>query len=292
MGKENVSDLDFADDFCISALFVLDSEEHQEGVVSFPDDIFAEALQLQEALMKSVINSQMKMTNPSSVLMIEAPPEQNLQESGQSSSSFCEICAETKESNQMFATERCAHSYCYDCITKHVATKIQDSITKFTCPGLNCKAVLELETCRVKLSKGVIDRWEEALCEELISASQRFYCPFKDCSAMMVADSEGESITEAECPFCHRLFCARCHVPWHSGVECEVFQKLNEDERGREDLMVMEIAKEKKWSRCPNCKFYVERTEGCPHITCRCSFQFCYGCESEWTETHGGCQRE
>ncbi|KAF2301664.1 hypothetical protein GH714_028547 [Hevea brasiliensis] len=125
-----------------------------------------------------------------------------------------------KDSDQMFETERCVHSYCSDCISKHVATKIHDSVTIITCPGLNCKAVLELDTCRAKLSKGVIDRWEESLCEELISASQRFYCPFKDCSAMLVADNEGEAIREAECPFCHRLFCARCYVPWHSGVEC------------------------------------------------------------------------
>jgi E3 ubiquitin-protein ligase RNF144 len=58
-------------------------------------------------------------------------------------------------------------------------------------------------------------------------------------------------------------------VPWHSGIECEEFQRLNEDERGREDLMLRELAKDKKWSRCPQCKFYVERTEGCPHMICR-----------------------
>ncbi|OAY52618.1 E3 ubiquitin-protein ligase RNF144B [Manihot esculenta] len=289
MANENVSHLDSVDDFFTSALLILDNEENQEDVFS----LYAEELQLQETLMGSVIVSQRQMGNPSSALMIEPPREHNLEEAGQSSSlSFCDICTEMKESNRMFATERCAHSYCSECISKHVAAKIEDNITKVTCPGLNCEAVLELETCRVKLSNKVIDLWEEALCKELISASQRFYCPFRDCSAMMVADSEGESIKEAECPFCHRSFCAWCCVPWHSGVECEVFQKLNEDERGREDLMVMEIAKEKKWSRCPNCKFYVERTEGCPHITCRCSFQFCYGCESEWTETHGGCRRE
>ncbi|KAJ9189833.1 hypothetical protein P3X46_001085 [Hevea brasiliensis] len=289
MAKENVSALNFADDFYLSLLF--DDEEQQEVVFPFSDAKYAEELQFQEALIGSVINFHMKKNNPSSVLMIEAPPRQNLLEVGQWSLRFSQICAEMKHSDQMFETERCVHSYCSDCISKHVAAKIHDSVTIITCPGLNCKAVLELDTCRAKLSKGVIDRWEESLCEELISASQRFYCPFKDCSAMLVADNEGEAIREAECPFCHRLFCARCYVPWHSGVECEVFQSLNEDERGREDLMFIEIAKDKKWSRCPHCKFYVERTDGCPHMICRCKFEFCYGCGSEWTQSHGGCQR-
>ncbi|KAF2323062.1 hypothetical protein GH714_033072 [Hevea brasiliensis] len=224
MAKENVSDLDFVDDFHFPALF--DNEENQED---FTEAKHAEEMQFQVGC---VIISKMNKDNPSSVLMTGALPEPNHQEDGQPSHSFCDICAERKE-----------------------------SITVVTCPGLNCKAVLELETCRIKLNKGVIDLWEDALCQELISVSQRFYCPYKDCSAMLVNDKEGQEISEAECPFCHRLFCARCHVPWHSGVDCEVFQKLNEDERGREDLMVMELARDQKWSRCPQCKFYVERTE-------------------------------
>ncbi|CAN1814497.1 E3 ubiquitin-protein ligase RNF217 [Linum perenne] len=89
---------------------------------------------------------------------------------------------------------------------------------------------------------------------------------------MLLVEPQEELIRESECPYCHRLFCAQCGVPWHSDVSCEVFQSLGEDERGREDIMVMEMAKSNKWSRCPRCLFYVERTEGCPHITCRSVF--------------------
>ncbi|XP_050231743.1 E3 ubiquitin-protein ligase RSL1-like [Mercurialis annua] len=213
---------------------------------------------------------------------------------GQSSQIFCEICAERKEFIDMFATESCVHnSFCSDCISKHVSTKIQESITRVTCPGINCSSVLELDICRTKLSKRVVDRWEEALSVEMINQLQKIYCPFKDCSALLVKDNkEGEKVTrECECPFCHRLFCAECNVPWHSGVECGVFQKLNKDERGKDDLMLMELAKQKKWSRCPKCRFYVERIHGCPHMICRCRFEFCYGCGLQWNANHGGCAR-
>jgi E3 ubiquitin-protein ligase RNF144 len=51
-------------------------------------------------------------------------------------------------------------------------------------------------------------------------------------------------------PFCHRLFCAWCHVPWHHGVACEEFQKLNVDERENEDLLLLrELANQKKMAR-------------------------------------------
>ncbi|KAK8641939.1 hypothetical protein V6N13_011307 [Hibiscus sabdariffa] len=51
-------------------------------------------------------------------------------------------------------------------------------------------------------------------------------------------------------------------VPWHPGISCEEYQTLGEGERGRDDLMVRNLAKEKKWRNCPSCRFLVERTEG------------------------------
>jgi E3 ubiquitin-protein ligase RNF144 len=191
-------------------------------------------------------------------------------EAGESSHSFCDICVERKDSDQMFRNERCVHSFCSDCITKHISIKIQDGITVVSCPGLECKGVLELDDCRLFLPKDVTERWDEVLCRALFASEMMFYCPFKDCSAMLVNDKEeGEVIRQSECPFCHRLFCAQCCVPWHPGIECEEFQRLNESEREREDLMLSELAREKKWRRCPDCKYYVERTEGCLHMTCR-----------------------
>ena len=85
------------------------------------------------------------------------------EEAGESSYSFCEICMGRKDSDQMFKTESCVHSFCSDCIGKHVTTKIQESITVVTCPGLDCKGVIELDACRAMLTKDVLDRWDEAL---------------------------------------------------------------------------------------------------------------------------------
>ena len=36
----------------------------------------------------------------------------------------------------------------------------------------------------------------------------------------------GEVVTGAECPSCHRLFCAQCKVPWHEKMSCNEFQEL------------------------------------------------------------------
>ncbi|KAK9922858.1 hypothetical protein M0R45_031298 [Rubus argutus] len=204
----------------------------------------------------------------------------------------CGICVELKESNQMFTNNTCAHSFCSDCITKQVAAKLDENFHIVSCPGLDCKSVLQLEDCIPILPKLVLERWNEALCQALVLGSEKLYCPFRDCSMVLVIEDEREVVRGSECPACHRLFCAECRVPWHPGVDCEEFQRLNEDERGRDDLMVNQLAKDNKWMRCPRCKFFVEKTQGCPHITCRCQFQFCYGCGAEWTSNPGGCQSQ
>ncbi|KAK6264340.1 hypothetical protein SCA6_019774 [Theobroma cacao] len=72
--------------------------------------------------------------------------------------------------------------------------------------------------------------------------SQKFYCPFQDCSAMFVDDG-GHHVVESECPNCHRLFSAKCKVAWHAGISCSEFQNLSEDERASEDIMIMELDK-------------------------------------------------
>ncbi|XP_062109157.1 E3 ubiquitin-protein ligase RSL1-like [Humulus lupulus] len=312
-------DVAVVDDFYFSALF----DEAPAEVLPVSDAKYAEELQFQEALVSSAeaTRNQTTIVNPSfpssssssaSFLMSSATPssmivkvqipmigedEDEEEEIGQSSQVYCEICAERKPTDEIFPNASCcAHTYCSDCIGRHVASKIQESLTVVACPGLDCRGVheLEIESCRSILPREVVESWDEALCQALLMECEKFYCPFKDCSAVLVREigEEEEVIMESECPICHRLFCARCNVAWHSGVGCEEYERLNEDERGREDLMVTEMANEKKWKRCPRCKFYVEKIDGCLHISCRCNYQFCYGCGSEWTQTHdASCQR-
>jgi E3 ubiquitin-protein ligase RNF144 len=96
---------------------------------------------------------------------------------GQSPEILCGICAESKERDQMFTVESCTHSFCSDCIIKHVASKIQEGIYKVSCPGLDCKAVLELEACTPVLPKSLVERWNEALFEALMREEQWKMCP-------------------------------------------------------------------------------------------------------------------
>ncbi|XP_030488179.2 E3 ubiquitin-protein ligase RSL1 [Cannabis sativa] len=210
-------------------------------------------------------------------------------ENGQSSNSkdvdpsfVCEICAEPKSVNESFNIKGCSHSYCSECMARYVGSKLQDNITRIGCPVSGCNGSLEPEYCRSILPPDVFERWGMALCEALILGTEKFYCPFKDCSVMLINDGK-EVITNAECPSCYRMFCAQCKVAWHDGIECGEFQKLNKDEREKEDIMLKKLAQSKLWKRCPTCKYYVERASGCLFIQCRCGTAFCYNCGNIFT---------
>ncbi|XWS26526.1 hypothetical protein CRYUN_Cryun26dG0039100 [Craigia yunnanensis] len=230
-----------------------------------------------------------KWKKPLSDLSITDPAESSNSKANHVPSFICEICVEPKHANESFNIKGCSHAYCMDCMIKYVASKLQDKITAISCPVGNCEGLLEPEYCRNILPREVFDRWGEALCEAMILGSERFYCPFKDCS-MLLIDDGGQVVMESECPNCRRLFCAQCKVPWHTGIECGEFQRLHKDEREREDIMLMKLAKEKKWARCPKCRFVVERTQGCRSMRCRCGTAFCYDCGITQVDSYYFCR--
>ncbi|CAH9141527.1 unnamed protein product [Cuscuta epithymum] len=190
----------------------------------------------------------------------------------------CGICYDEKSrSRQQLKLQGCTHSYCSDCVCMYVDAKLQDNVSHIRCPVPGCQGCLDPLQCRPLLPKAVFDRWGDALCEAVIEASDKFYCPFRDCSALLEDDEKAE-IQESECPECRRLFCARCRVPWHSDISCQDFQSLNDTERQGEDLELMKFARGKDWKRCPSCRIFVDRISGCDFLSCRCGCAFCYKC--------------
>ncbi|KAG4920594.1 hypothetical protein JHK82_049547 [Glycine max] len=147
--------------------------------------------------------------------------------SDQSSKFFCGICLDDKPVSDMFKVGKCEHSFCTHGISKHVATQMHQNILVVMCPNPKCSMELKPEYLHAILPREVLVRWKCAMFESLIVESEKtyYYCPFKDCSVLLVKNG-GEVVTGAECPSCHRLFCAQCKVPWHEKMSCNEFQEL------------------------------------------------------------------
>ncbi|KAK4736236.1 hypothetical protein R3W88_010497 [Solanum pinnatisectum] len=262
-----MAELDRVDEFYFSALF-----DHEEQLFPISDEMYAEELQLQEALYSAA------------TISVYNKFKRVKKEPGESSGTFCSICTNNKLANGMFATGNCSHSFCVNCVTKYVTRKIvQENVSVIKCPDIACKAIIKSKFWREIVPKQVLDQLKN---NALFSGSMKLHCPYKDCSAMLV-DNGSENVIDSECPNCLRLFCAQCNVSWHEGLECKDFQHLGRsNDRGKGDVMLLGIAKNKKWRKCPKCKCYVEKGDGCLQLTCRCGHDFFYCCGMDSKSQH------
>ncbi|MCL7049936.1 hypothetical protein MKW94_025794 [Papaver nudicaule] len=160
-----------------------------------------------------------------------------------------------------------------------------------TCPNTNCNVKLDASSFQSVLPINVFEKWCRALCESVVVldsskgglAYGRSYCPYQNCSELIlnecVNNSHGSKITKSSCPSCKKLFCFQCMVPWKEKHQCIISNgEIVIDIDSINDDLFVKIGKQRRWRRCPSCHYYVERTQGCKNITCRCKTVFCYNC--------------
>ncbi|XP_062012370.1 E3 ubiquitin-protein ligase RSL1 [Rosa rugosa] len=217
---------------------------------------------------------------------------------GVESLEYCSICCDDKPSIMMI-TMKCSHEYCSHCMRTYVDGKIQASQVPIRCPQLRCKYYISTAECKSFLPLTYFESLEKALEEANILHSDRFYCPFPNCSVLLdrsecSSASESSSIQSdnscMECPVCKRFICVDCGVPWHSSMSCEEFQNLPLEERDSADITLHRLAQNKSWRRCQQCRRMIELTQGCYHMTCWCGHEFCYACGAEYRDGQQTCQ--
>lgn len=186
----------------------------------------------------------------------------------------CEICIEPMPSIRKFKNAGlCTHPFCLDCISKYVEVKVESVIGRIDCPGLDCKNQLDPFSCMPVISRLLFEKWSDLLCESLVLGLESCYCPYQDCSALVLNECENK-LKKTKCPNCKKNFCFRCKIQWHAGYKCSESRHL----RDRNDILAGELIEEKKWTRCYNCGHSVERISGCREIKCKCGVRFCYKC--------------
>lgn len=68
----------------------------------------------------------------------------------------------------------------------------------------------------------------------------------------------------------------KCKVDWHTGSTCEEYQKWSL-ENGLADEYTGDYLKKAAGStmqQCPRCNNWIEKSEGCNHMTCKCGHEF------------------
>ncbi|MED6168639.1 hypothetical protein PIB30_013369 [Stylosanthes scabra] len=209
----------------------------------------------------------------------------------------CVICLEDTDGNNFFSVDGCQHQYCFSCMRQHVEVKLLHGMVP-KCPHEGCNSELQVDSCKKFLTNKLIETMQLRKLEASIPVTEKIYCPYPRCSALMsktelfeysknlIGDSEQSG--PKKCLKCHGLFCFNCKVPWHSGMKCYDYKRLNPNPPA-EDLKLKFLASRSLWRQCVKCNHMIELAEGCYHMTCRCGYEFCYNCGAEWKNKKATC---
>jgi hypothetical protein len=187
----------------------------------------------------------------------------------------CIACGDKVPPKQSFRAP-CAHRYCRECIANFAKASMKDeSLYPLQC----CQIRMPAKKVDRQLPKSLQTRFRAKTVEYSVPPATRVYCANQKCSAFLCSsDTRKANMT---CRVCGTTMCLACKNRRHPGEGC-VEAGLQRD--------LKNLAEDKNWQSCPGCRAIVERTDGCSHITCRCSTHFCYRCGARWRKCF--CHRE
>ena len=115
---------------------------------------------------------------------------------------------------------------------------------------------------------------------EILQDKNKKLCPKPDCDGFLQNSKKSKYV---KCEYDHE-YCFDCLRPPHGKESCD-------DNLEKQSV---NWTKGKRVKRCPRCKIYTEKNEGCNHMTCvNCNYQWCWLCEDEYKYGHydsGKCQ--
>ena len=140
----------------------------------------------------------------------------------------CTICLEDTDVSKIHAIESCAHRFCFSCMKEHVRVKLLHGMLP-ACAQDGCTTKLSVEGSKIFLSSQLLQIMVERIREGQIPPTQKIYCPYPKCSALMSLSelihpeqqscskyTVSDAVTLRKCVKCRGFFCVRCKVPWHS----------------------------------------------------------------------------
>ena len=190
----------------------------------------------------------------------------------------CGICGEEITFDEFKNIKMpCHHNFCKDCWFEYLKEKINNAkVYKISCMEHKCGQILEEKFIRntIDSDENLLKKYEKFLTtKKLMDSNKKIkFCPFPDCDGY----AEKHWSKYVKCNFGHE-FCFVCGEKPHGWKSCSKII-----DQGFEEWKSHTLVK-----RCPYCKLYTEKNEGCNHMTCsQCNFQWCWVCEQECVAGH------
>ena len=190
----------------------------------------------------------------------------------------CGVCSDDiSEKDKIKVRIPCKHYFCLDCWSEYLKEKINNAnVYKISCMEHKCGYILEEKFVKsiIGSDSTLVEKYDKFLSrKKLMDSNKKIkFCPIPDCDGY----AEKKKSKYVKCNFGHE-FCFECGQQPHGKKKCA---KVIDE--GFEEWKSHTLVK-----RCPYCKFWTEKNEGCNHMTCsQCKYQWCWICEKECVAGH------
>ena len=174
----------------------------------------------------------------------------------------------------------CGHVYCTGCLHQFFVTAPERNKIPLLCIGNEdrCRAPIPIPIIQSLLSPLEFDSLIDKALNAYVGqhAEQYKYCPTPTCSQLYRVTKDQIVST---CPSCTLSLCTACHKPGHSGMTCAERRAQDPSEH---DALNNQWASSHGAKKCPVCQVWIQKTDGCNHVKCRCGAHICWLCEQSF----------
>ncbi|KAI9485035.1 hypothetical protein BDB00DRAFT_94390 [Zychaea mexicana] len=210
----------------------------------------------------------------------------------------------------LLTADRCAHHVCQPCLEQYTISALEQSnanginnMTMIECPFPECDAeylVEDIITQVLPFRHRLVFWWRQMIIKnnpmipakkrkklnpplEAMQSSSQTMRPAKNGAGLKISPSWQASLSSSPAASSLSLSTTATETTASSSSSFFTWNKTKkEDNSGTQQkdhhremqrqssVELLRLALEKNWTRCPHCRYFIERSSGCNHIVCRC----------------------
>ncbi|KAM8916927.1 putative E3 ubiquitin-protein ligase RNF144A-A isoform 4-T5 [Spinachia spinachia] len=198
----------------------------------------------------------------------------------------CKLCLGEFPLEQMTTITQCQCVFCTLCLKQYVELLIKEGLeTAISCPDSACPKRGHLQESEIEsmVASEIMQKYKKLQFErEVLLDPCRTWCPSSTCQAVcQLKEVDSPAPPQlVQCAVCALEFCSACKSNWHPGQACqENSLPIASFLPGENSSFYKNEEDEAPIKRCPKCKVYIERDEGCAQMMCKnCKHAFCWYC--------------